>query len=342
MQALVWTAPRELVLREEPMPQPGPNEVIVEIKRVGICGSELSGYLGQSSIRKPPLIMGHEAAGRITGDFSLRLGDGSPAQAGTRVTFNPLITCGTCDRCLAGRESVCRNRTLLSAHRPGAFGQYVAVPAAQCFPLPDHVSETTGSLTEPLACGVRAVHQSRVTPDEPLLILGAGPIGLCCLTAAKAIGVRRILISDVQPNRLELARRWGAEPIDARSEDVVAKALLFAPGGIAATIDAVGADGTRSQAVRSAMPGGRIVFLGLHEEDFPLTANYLVRHEVEVIGSFAYTPREFTQALALLVEGAMVPSADWLEERPLEAGPASFEELLAGKAEAAKIVLQMP
>jgi threonine dehydrogenase-like Zn-dependent dehydrogenase len=342
MRALVWTAPRELILREEPEPQPGADEILVEVVAAGICGSELSGYLGESSIRVPPLVMGHEAAGRIAADSPLKLGDGSPARAGARVTFNPLITCGSCDRCRAGRESLCRQRQLIGAHRPGAYAPLVAVPAAQCFTLPPQLSETAGSLTEPLACAVRAVAQTRANPEEPLLILGAGPIGLCCLVAARAAGFNRIAISDIAPGRLALARRWGAEQaFDARTDDVVAAAQRFAPGGVPAVIDAVGTSGTRAQALRAAMPGGRIVFIGLHAEESPLEANYLVRNEIEIAGTFAYTPREFARALELLASGALQPSDDWLEERPLAAGPDSFEELIAGRAAAAKIVLRL-
>ncbi len=343
MEALVWLAPHVLVLREEPEPQPGPGEVLVAVSAAGICGSELSGYIGQSSIRVPPLIMGHEAAGRIATDSDLLLGDGSLARAGTRITFNPLAGCGTCDRCRAGRENICRTRTLIGAHRPGAFAPFVAVPATHCFALPTHLSETAGSLTEPLACAVRAVGHAQVTADEPVLIIGAGPIGLCSLIAARAVGAKNIIISDIQPRRLELAIRWGAKAtINAREEDIVAAVQRIAPGGVAAVIDAVGTDGTRQQAIQSVVPGGRVVFIGLHDEHTALAANYLVRQEIVICGSFAYTPTEFSQALALLSAGALTPSDDWLEERPLSAGPASFEELLAGSAAAAKIVLRLP
>jgi L-iditol 2-dehydrogenase len=342
MQALIWTAPRELVMREVPLPQPGPGELLIAVEAAGICGSELSGYLGQSSIRVPPLVMGHEAAGRVAADTGLLLGDGSPARAGTPVTFNPLISCGTCDRCRAGKESICRSRRLIGAHRPGAYAPLVAVPAALCFPLPSSLSASGGSLTEPLACAVRAVAQSGAGRGDALLILGAGPIGLCTLVAARAAGVEQICITDMQPGRLELALRWGATSVvDVRSEDLAAAVERFAPGGASVVIDAVGTHGTRAQAVRAVTPGGRVVLIGLHDEEMTLAANYLVRQEIELVGTFAYTPREFARALELLGEGALAPTEGWLEERPLAAGPESFEELLAGRAEVAKIILRV-
>jgi L-iditol 2-dehydrogenase len=340
MEALVWTAPRVMEMQRLPVPVPADGDVLLRVSAAGICGSELSGYLGQSSIRVPPLVMGHEAAGVLVADADLVLGDGSPARAGTRVAFNPLIVCGECDRCRAGRSSVCRNRRLIGAHRPGAYAGYVAVPAAQCFPLPAHVSDVAGSLAEPLACGVRAV--SLALPAERLLVLGAGPIGLCCLLAARAAGVQQVMVSDIASRRLEVARRWGATAtVDVRQEELLAAVQAFAPGGIDAVVDAVGTDATREQAVRAVVPGGRAVFLGLHDEASPLHANYLVRNEVCVQGSFAYTAEDFARAFALIVEGQLPLDGDWLEERPLAAGPASFEELLAGKAVATKIVLRV-
>jgi threonine dehydrogenase-like Zn-dependent dehydrogenase len=340
MPALVWTAPRVMEMQQVPVPAPGPGEVLLAVSAAGICGSELSGYLGQSSIRVPPLVMGHEAAGRIVADADLTLADGSPARAGTRVAFNPLVVCGECDRCRAGRSSVCRNRRLIGAHRPGAYASYVAVPAALCFPLPAGVSEVAGSLTEPLACGVRAV--ALAGPADSLLVLGAGPIGLCCVLAARAAGVERVLVSDISPRRLEVARAWGATAtVDARQGDVLAAAQEFAPGGADAVVDAVGAQATREQAVRAVVPGGRAVFLGLHDEAAELAANYLVRNEVAVQGSFAYTADDFARAFALITAGELPMGGGWLEERPLAAGPESFEELLAGRSPVTKIVLRV-
>lgn len=339
MDALVWLGPRKMELRREPAPTPEAGEVLIEVATVGICGSELSGYLGENSLRKPPLIMGHEAAGRIAFDCDAPLSDGSPARAGARVTFNPLLTCGACDLCRSGKSNLCRNRQLISAHRPGAFARYVAVPAHLCVPLPDHVSLTLGSLTEPLACGVRAVAHAEA--PHRLVILGAGPIGLLCLVAARAAGIEQILVSDVSERRLAVARAWGAAATVNARNNVLAAVQAFAPGGADAVIDAVGLTVTRDQAVRAVIPGGRVVFIGLHDEESMVGANYIVRQEITVIGSFTYSDADFTRALDLLAAGKVPLDGDWLEERPLAAGPAAFEELIAGTTRAAKIVLRV-
>ena len=349
MQALVWLGPRDMVQRAEPMPKLATDEVLIAVGAVGICGSELGGFLGHNSLRVPPLIMGHECAGQVVQVTGGTFATGKIATVGTRVTFNPLVVCGTCDRCISGKSNLCRRRQLVGAHRPGAFAQYVAVPARQCYPLPESslalapgasVSLIAGSLAEPLACSIRAVALSGVQPQESLLILGAGPIGLCAVAAARAQGIEQIIVSDVAPQRLEIARRWGASDIvNARQQDVVAFVQDNFPGGVDRVIDAVGATPVRAQAIRAVVPGGRVVFIGLHDEESVLPANYIIRQEITVTGSFAYTADDFAQAIDLLKNGVVQPSADWLEERPLSDGPAAFAELVDGKANVAKIVL---
>src|SRR5688572_14098758 len=298
MQALVWLGPRDMVQRAEPVPKPAEGEVLISVGAVGICGSELSGFLGHNSLRVPPLIMGHEGAGQVVQSTGGTFATGEVATVGARVMVNPLVVCGTCDRCLAGRSNLCRRRQLVGAHRPGAFAQYVAIPARQCYPLPESLSLVAGSLAEPLACSVRAVALSRVKPQERLLILGAGPIGLCAVAAARAQGVEQIVISDVVSQRLEIARHWGAsDVINAREQDVVAFVQQRYPGGVDSVIDAVGATAVRTQAIRAVVPGGHVVLIGLHDEESVMPANYLIRQEITVTGTFAYTDEAFTQEI---------------------------------------------
>jgi threonine dehydrogenase-like Zn-dependent dehydrogenase len=319
-----------------------PGEVLLEVAAAGICGSELSGYLGHNSLRRPPLIMGHEATGRVAIPATTPFADGSIHGSGTRVVFNPLVVCGHCDRCTVGRTNLCRSRQLLGAHRPGAFARYVAVPSQQCWPLPDNLSTVAGALAEPLACAVHAVALSRIGAGQRLLILGAGSIGLCCVAAARALGVEDITVSDVEARRLAVARGWGAQAtIDARERDVAAAIQQLHPGGVDAVIDAVGMTSVRAQAINAVVPGGMIVLVGLHDETSLLATNYVVRHEVMLVGSFAYTHDDFKHSLDLLADGHVRPSDNWLIERHLSEGPAAFTELVSGNTAATKIVLQV-
>ncbi|HTK07464.1 MAG TPA: galactitol-1-phosphate 5-dehydrogenase [Ktedonobacteraceae bacterium] len=342
MQALVWTGPRAMEMQQLAVPELRPAEVLIAVQAAGICGSELSGYLGENSLRKPPLIMGHEASGMIVQANGGTLADSSSASVGTRVTFNPLIACGSCTLCRKGLVNLCRQRAIIGIHAPGAFAQFVAVPAAQCYPLPDTLSYEVAALTEPLACSIRAVKQSQIKEGQSLLIQGAGPIGLFCLIAARAMGIQNVTVSDLSEPRLRVTQEWGAQTtINVREADASQKLQQAAPEGFDVVIDAVGATITRTQALQVVMPGGHIVFIGLHDEASPLAANYLVRQEITISGSFSYDRADFEEALTFLKQGIFQSGTNWLEERPLAAGGDAFAELVGGQAAATKIVLRV-
>lgn len=340
MSALIWLGANHMEVQQVPVPIPRDGEVLIHIGAVGICGSELSGYLGQSSIRFPPLIMGHEGAGVVVAGNGT-LYDGTPVHVGQRVTFDPLVSCGTCDRCSRKLEHLCRNRKLLSAHLPGAFAEYMTVPANLCWQLPDHVSLVAGSLCEPLACTIHAVGLAQPTRDSSVLILGTGPIGLCAIAAAKARGVQTIISSDIADNRLAVAREWGAtHTINARADDTVKATRAIIPGGVDVVIDAVGTSIVRNQGIMATAPGGTVVLMGLHEDETAIPTNYVIRQEISLLGCFCYTQQDFATAVALVGQGIAQPASNWLIERPLSDGDMSFKELLAGTAPVTKIVLR--
>lgn len=337
IKALVWHGPRDMRVETVPMPVAGPGEVLVQVDAVGICGSELSGFLGENSLRKPPLIMGHEFSGRIAA-----CPDGSRLQVGDRVAVNPLSSCGNCRYCQSGLQNLCRSRALVGVHRPGAFAEYVVVPEQSCHVLPAHVSPVLAALAEPLACSVRAAELAEISPGESVLVIGAGAIGLFALTAAREAGANVRAITDTNAARLATADAWGATHLlDARA-DLSAQVLEFTDGhGVDVAIDAVGATVTRQAAIKSVRPGGRVVFLGLHEAESVVPANDMVRAEVRVTGSFAYRDETFAKALALLERGAVSTEGPWLETRGLADGPDSFAELVSGAVSASKIMLQV-
>ncbi|HJZ46613.1 MAG TPA: galactitol-1-phosphate 5-dehydrogenase [Roseiflexaceae bacterium] len=338
MKAVVWLGPRRMELQSVPEPTPRPGEAILRVDAVGICGSELSGYLGQNSLRVPPLVMGHEFAGTvgaIGADLvSLRIGD--------RVTVNPLIGCGECALCRLGLENLCPKRQIIGIHRPGAFAEQVAVPATCCTRLPDGLSQVAGALAEPLGCGVRAANIGAVGAGSRVLILGAGAIGLMCVAAVRKAGGAVTLAADPNVGRLQTAAQWGAEHVcDTRSADPAEAARELTGGlGVDVAIDAVGTDTTRRAAVRAVRPGGTVVLVGLHEADSPFEANYIVRSEIRVSGSFSYTQADFAAAVAMLAAGDVAPSTNWLQERDLEECSDSFAELIDNPPSVSKIVLR--
>ncbi|BBI31912.1 zinc-dependent alcohol dehydrogenase [Cohnella abietis] len=331
MKALVYEGPRLMNMREVPTPELKPDEVLIRVERTGICGSELGGYLGHNSLRKPPLIMGHEFAGVVE-----QLGDQvSTLQLGERVTANPLVTCGTCTYCRNGQSQLCGARALLGAHRPGAFAEFVAVPARNVYPLPDHVSMDEGAFAEPFACAIHICRLLELTPTDRLLVYGAGPIGLFALQAAQVYGLRDIVIIDLNESRLEIARELGGIAVTGLDQ-----LKPGSEGEFDAVIDAVGAEVTRRKSMQAARPGGRVIFTGLHEAESNLPVNEMIRSETSVKGAFAYSQDDFDTAVKWIGQGR-VNLLEWTETASLSDGGASFEKLIAGPGKVAKILLRV-
>jgi threonine dehydrogenase-like Zn-dependent dehydrogenase len=239
MQALVWEAPRTMVQREQPRPSALAGEVVVKVAYAGICGSELSGYLGHNALRVPPLVMGHEFSGEIV-EVSSDVQSG--LDEGQWVTVNPLGYCGKCPYCLRGLNQLCVQRKLIGAHRPGAFAEYVSVPAELVSPLPAGLPLRTGALTEPVACGVRIGELAGAVKDEVCLVIGAGPIGLLALQALQLKGAQRVFIAELDPERLAMGTALGGVALNPKDVDVVqaVREATAAPSP-AVAVDAVGA-----------------------------------------------------------------------------------------------------
>jgi len=336
MKALVYTAPRRMELQDLPRPEPGSGEVLIKVEAAGICGSDVHGFRGLSARRKPPLVMGHELTGRVAA-----LGPGIvDVPLEQQVVVNPLLPCDTCELCLSGRSYICPNRKLIGMDLPGAFAEYVTVPASSLYPLPEGMSPTVGTMAEPLANTVHIIRHNVFGLVQGVAILGAGIQGLLALQMVRVAGITPRISIDIEPHRLEIASRFGAKVIiNAREQDPVAIVREATKGrGVDLVIDAVGADVTRQQAIAMAAPGGRVVFLGLNEVMSELDCQAIVTQELTVHGSYAYSPHDFLTALDLLASGR-VEVASWLEEAPLVDGQRVFEMLADRPGEHIKAVL---
>lgn len=339
MQALVWEGPRQMNLREVADPQPAPNEALIKVAYSGICGSELGGYLGHNSLRKPPLIMGHEFSGEIVA-LGEQVAEIKPNLAvGQRVTVNPLISNPWSPAAIKGRHNLTLPRNIVGIHRPGSYAQYVTAPAINLYVMPDSLSLEHAALTEPLACAMRAVKLSGATATDQLLVTGLGPIGLLALQAAKQFGVRTIFATDTDADRRAIGAHFGVHVLNPKTDNVVATIKEATGGqGVDMAIDAVGANATRRECIEAVTPGGRVIFTGLHEEESPVQANYIIRNEINIQGSFAYTVPDFEDAFEWLIQDR-IEIDPWLIKEPLGNGGAMFEKLLSNPGPVAKILL---
>lgn len=337
MRGIVWHGPQEMSVERVESPEVAPGTVVVRPEATGICGSEVEGYLGRMGNRTPPLVMGHEFAGTVT-----EVGEGSDESLlGRTVAVNPLSSDETCKLCRAGLTNLCPNRRLVGIHSPGGFAEYTLAPAPNVYPLPGGVDARTGALAEPLANGVHAARLGTAGghPVGHAVVIGAGTIGLMCLQAAVLDGIPEVHAVEPHEGRRDQALALGAAAAHASGEE--AREALDGPTeglGADLVIDAVGAGATRRMALGLLRPGGRAVFIGLHDDDSTLGFHGVVRGQLDLQGSYAYTAQDFEQALDWLVEGK-AGIGELPPVLPLEDGPGAFAELVKGPSSQIKVFL---
>lgn len=312
------------------------DEVRLRVAACGICGSELESMKTRSPRRPPPLVMGHEFCGTIA-----ELGaEVTGWSAGTRVVSNSLVPCGRCRRCTRGDTHLCAQRQIFGMHRPGAFAEYVNVPARCLLPWPENLPAEAACLAEPLGNGVHVVNLTRHLPAQTALVIGAGPIGLFCQQALQVLRGARVFVADLSPERLEVARRLGAARVINPREEDVAKIVLAETDGEGAdlSVDAVGATPTKKSSLDALRPGGAAVWIGLHENALTFDTYGLTLPEKQVLGTYAAKLDELKTALDLMASGR-VETASWVQRFPLTEGVEAFQRMLAARGADIKAVL---
>ncbi|CAN5541643.1 galactitol-1-phosphate 5-dehydrogenase [soil metagenome] len=336
MKGIVWNGPEEMSVEEMPEPTAEPGMVVIHTGAAGICGSEVEGYLGKMGNRTPPLVMGHEFAGTVSS-----VGEGvDESWEGRRATVNPLLSCGECRLCRVGLKNLCENRTMIGIHHPGGFAEYVQVPESALSEIPDDLDISAAALAEPLANGVHAVRLgTNCLPAERAVVVGGGTIGIMVLQSALLSGIQSVSVVELHEGRREQAKELGAHEVFA-SGDEAGEAVRDATEGLGAdlVLDAVGAEATRQLAVDLVKPGGMVMLVGLHGDETTLGFHNVVRGQVTLQGSYAYTPEDFEQALAWISSG-QAGIGELPTVLPLERGPDAFAHLVEGPQDQIKVFL---
>ncbi|HEU5012705.1 MAG TPA: galactitol-1-phosphate 5-dehydrogenase [Roseiflexaceae bacterium] len=337
MKALVYQGPWEMPVCDIEPPTPQPDEVIVKVQAVGVCGSDVHGYTGSTGRRFPGIAMGHEFCGTITA-----VGENvSDYHVGDAVIVDPMLTCGECIMCRAGRSNVCVNRTMIGMHQHGAYAEAVRAPQRQLHRKPDDLSWDHAALAEPLAVALHAVNQTPFQLGESVVIVGAGPIGLLALAAARLKGAGTVMITDQSPHRLELARQLGADvAINVARQDAIAAVKEATNGlGADAAIEAVGISPTVQQALAATRIGGNVTWIGNSAPEISLNMQSVVTREITIRGVYAFT-QEFGQAINLLQSGRINVAPLIEHVGPLDQGPTLIHDLAKGTLDAVKVVLK--
>ncbi len=282
-----------------PVPSPGAGEVLIEVARAGICGTDLHILDGEYELARFPMTPGHEFAGTIRA-----VGEGvRRRRVNERVTADPNLPCGVCPECQRGAVNQCHDLAVVGVTRDGAFARWVVVPEGVVVPLGD-LSFAEGALAEPLACVVWGLERVRVKPGDSALVFGAGPMGCLLAQAVKAAGAARVAVVDVAPARLAIARSLGADLVV--TPDELHRLRDFAPLGFELVAEATGLPSVLEDAVDHARPGGTVWVFGVAAGDAraSISPYQLFRRDLSLVGSFAVN-QTVPRAVAMIAGGSV-------------------------------------
>ena len=339
MRALVYQGPKTMTLENWETPTPKAGEVRVRTAFVGICGSDVHGWLGITGRRTAPMVMGHELSGTISA-----IGEGvTGPNIGDRVTVLPLFYCGECDYCGEGLDNICPNREFMGAMTcNGALMDEFCVSAKNICKLPENISLEIGALIEPFAVAYRGVCHAAPVEGKTVMICGAGTIGLMALKVCKMLGAKTVAMVDLSNDRLALAGRHGADVLVNGAEDI--DAALKAAGirdSIDIAIEAVGVSPTVQQSVNFVRNHGKVVWIGNSAPMVSLNMQTVVTREVSIQGSYIYSHADFLECIRLLSEQPQNFDGIISDIVTLEDAEESFRELSQGAGSKIKVLVKL-
>ena len=332
MKAAVFIEPNQpLEIQDIPIPEPGPNEVLVKVAACGVCHTDLH-YIdhGTPTFKPPPIVLGHEASGIVAG-WGTEVTEWSE---GDRVLLPSIFTCGTCAACRIGRDNVCHNLIMLGNHVDGAYAEYVLAPSQSAFALPEEIPLEEGAIiadatTTPYHA---VVVRGQVSPGDQVVVFGCGGIGANVVQVAAVLGARVVAV-DISEEKLEWARKLGAaETIDPSGEERIDKLVRKLTGGGAdVTFECVGTPATQEQAFASTRNGGRLVMVGYSPKPMKLNSGRVMFREMEVVGSLGCRSADYPRVIEMVRRGKL-RVADLVTARyALEDINEAMEGLRAGK-----------
>lgn len=343
MKALVLTEYMHFEIQERPMPTiESPDEVLVRVKAVSICGSDVHGMDGSTGRRRPPIVMGHEAAGTIEAVGPAVEG----YRVGDRVTFDSTIWCGSCFHCLRGEPNLCDNRMVLGVscdeyRRDGAFAEYIVVPERILWRLPEGLDFVDAAMAEPLGVAAHAQRIAAPPLGASVAVVGSGLIGLLLIQVLRASGAGKIIALDVDRGRLERAREFGADLIFDAADPVSVEEVRAATAGrgVDFAFEAVGASAPINTAIQCVRKGGSVVLVGNVSPSIELPLQSVVTRQVSLLGSCAIAG-EYGTVLELMAAGRVNVRPLISAVAPLTDAPSWFSRLYAREPGLLKVVLE--
>ena len=297
----VMTAPKQITFREIPVPEPGDDQVLVKIMKIGVCGSDIHVYHGTHPFTSYPVTQGHEVSAKVV-SWGANV---SGFSEGQRVTIEPQVYCGKCYPCTHGKYNLCEELKVMGFQTTGTASEYFAVDASKVTPLPEGMTFNEGAMIEPLAVTVHAAKRFPELEGSKVVVLGAGPIGILLAQSCKALGAAQVMVTDVSDYRLELAKECGADFVYNTLNKDFGEAMIesFGPDKADVIYDCAGNDITMGQAIKYARKGSTIILVAVFGKMATVDLAVLNDHELDLNTTMMYRHEDYVDAIRLVGEG---------------------------------------
>ncbi|MDY3618481.1 zinc-dependent alcohol dehydrogenase [Agathobaculum sp.] len=323
MKKLLWTDVNKLELVEAPIPEPGPGQAVVRVKYAGICGSDLHIYAGQHPTAKPPLVIGHEACGEL---YAINA-DRTDLKVGDKVCSHTIEPCNACEGCHVGRENLCTNVKIMGTSMDGVFTQYLLCNAERLIKFNDDVDMQIAALVEPLTVAVHDTRRAGIRPGEDVFIAGAGTIGILIGMMCKLAGAAHVVLAELNPDRIRIAKELGFEVVDISASDFAEQCMAKVGGKYDKIFEATGFQGGFDACLSMIKQGSTMVQVGMPPKGtiFNTDINAIIYNEAELLGVRHHTMTSMEGAAKIINAGllndqlAKVVSAVYPVEKSMEA-----------------------
>lgn len=339
MKQAVMTAPGEIRFQDVEKPAPKAGEVLMQTRRIGVCGSDIHVYHGLHPYTSYPVVQGHEVGGVIAA-----LGEGvTGLKIGDRITFMPQVTCGECYPCKHGMYHICESLKVMGFQTGGAAQDYFILPAENVLKLPDSMSLDEAAMIEPIAVTVHALARGGGAAGKRVVVLGAGPIGNLTAQVAKASGAKAVMITDVSPYKLDKARQCGIDFVINTAEENLGAAIQrdFGPDKADLILECVGIEATMTDAVNYARKGSTIVVVGVFGKKPAVDLGLVQDRELSLVGTLMYQKADYERAIELVASGKMALDKMITHRFPFERYLDAYHAIEESKGNYLKVMIEL-
>lgn len=335
----IMTAPKEIIFREIDIPEVGDDEVLIKIKKIGICGSDIHVYHGTHPFTSYPVTQGHEVSGEV-----VEVGKNvSKVKAGDRVTIEPQVRCGKCYPCRHGKYNLCEELKVMGFQTTGTASEYFKAPELNVTKLPDDMDYSKGAMIEPLAVAVHAISRAGDIRGKRVSVIGAGPIGNLVAQSAKAMGAERVMLSDVSDYRLSLGKKVGIDAVYNTRESDYNEDLIdcFGPDKADIIYDCAGNDITMNSAIRSARKGSTIILVAVYAGMANVDLAVLNDHELDLNTTMMYRHEDYEKAIELVKEKKIDLESLMSNTFPFNEYQKAYEYIDQNREKAMKVLIDL-